>query len=741
MNPLNQEECENAIIRDPTNINVWLNYLCLKKNVMLRPIRKAIFERALHHLPKSYKLWKMYLLELISDFKKCKICDIKKNELETRMTFKRALKFQLKMPSIWLEFANFLQTLGYISKTRETFDLALKNLPVTQHDLIWKHYLDFIDKHPTVWKLGVYIYPRYLQFQPNDQERYISYLVHAGKNGLAIEQLKSALLKETSNSCFDNTACTLWHTFVDIIDNFPLEIKYNEIIPIVDYVLKISSEQFPNEHARFLCILAKYFTKQNDFYTAERIYERGVNTSTNIPDFTYIYDAFLNYFEETISVKMNIFDAKCNNERSEQTDTESSFYTLNVNSEYNINDIDLQLSKMESLLESRLLLCNSVLIRKNPHDCTEWIRRAEIFNELGKEDKVILTFQEAIKKIEFSKAYGDLVLIYIKLARMYEKKDDIIQAQKTFELALKIPFKIDELVKLVCSWAEMELRLGKFNESLDLVKSKLNGKLAESNQLWSLYIDLEELVGTLETVRAAYDHMIELKVVTPIHILNYAALLKENDYFNDMFKIFEKGISLFPWPHVEDIWLNYLDLFIKIYKDERLYQTRNLFDRALKNAPTNNSRTLYLLLANMEEEWGDPNKALKAISDLCDLSPNDKKFECYLFYIVKAEELSGIMLAREVYEKALRSLTDLFELYSLCLNYSAKELLLGEIDRSRAIFEYGSQFADPSIAPKYWSTWNDFEMEYGNAETLRKMLRTKRTISSQFNPNLKKKRI
>lgn len=40
--------------------------------------------------------------------------------------------------------------------------------------------------------------------------------------------------------------------------------------------------------------------------------------------------------------------------------------------------------------------------------------------------------------------------------------------------------------------------------------------------LWSFYIDLELNFGTFETSKLAYKKMMELKVITPYNLMNYA---------------------------------------------------------------------------------------------------------------------------------------------------------------------------------------------------------------------------
>ena len=68
----------------------------------------------------------------------------------------------------------------------------------------------------------------------------------------------------------------------------------------------------------------------------------------------------------------------------------------------------------------------------------------------------------------------------------------------------------------------------------------------------------------------------------------------------------------------------------------------------------------------------------------------------------------------------------------ICLQYAEMERVLGEIDRARAVLVFASALADPSRDRKFWSTWEDFEIQHGNEETFREMLRLKRSVGASF---------
>ncbi len=54
----------------------------------------------------------------------------------------------------------------------------------------------------------------------------------------------------------------------------------------------------------------------------------------------------------------------------------------------------------------------------------------------------------------------------------------------------------------------------------------MQGRLYRSLKLWSFYCDLEESLGTLESTRAVYDQILDLRIATPQIVLNYALFLE-----------------------------------------------------------------------------------------------------------------------------------------------------------------------------------------------------------------------
>ena len=101
----------------------------------------------------------------------------------------------------------------------------------------------------------------------------------------------------------------------------------------------------------------------------------------------------------------------------------------------------------------------------------------------------------------------------------------------------------------------------------------------------------------------------------------------------------------------------------------------------------------------------------------------------------------------------------------MCLRFADMECKLGEIDRARAIYSFCSQICDPRVGTvlslgrdrqrgwevvakltsshscypplqttgAFWQTWKDFEVRHGNEDTIREMLRIRRSVQATYN--------
>ncbi|KAF9626217.1 hypothetical protein IFM89_031344 [Coptis chinensis] len=69
----------------------------------------------------------------------------------------------------------------------------------------------------------------------------------------------------------------------------------------------------------------------------------------------------------------------------------------------------------------------------------------------------------------------------------------------------------------------------------------------------------------------------------------------------------------------------------------------------------------------------------------------------------------------------------------MCMKYAELEKSLGEIDQAQEIYNFSSQYADPRSDADFWTKWHDFEVQHGNEDTFREMLRMKHSVSASYN--------
>ncbi|GKA27051.1 pre-mRNA-splicing factor SYF1, partial [Tanacetum coccineum] len=257
-------------------------------------------------------------------------------------------------------------------------------------------------------------------------------------------------------------------------------------------------------------------------------------------------------------------------------------------------------------------------------------------------------------------------------------------------------------------------------------------KLHKSLRLWTFYVDLEESLGTLESTRAVYERILDLRIATPQIIINYAMLLEDHKYFEDAFKVYERGVKIFKYPHVKDIWVTYLSKFVKRYGKSKLERCRELFQDAVKMAPAEVLKPLYLQYAKLEEDFGLAKEAMAVYDNATKAVPASEQLSMYEIYFARAAEIYGVPETREIYEQAISSegLPEK-DAMKMCIKYAEFEKSLGEIDRVRKIYVYASTLADPRFDSDFWKKWHEFEVNYGNEDTFRGMLRTKRSVSAR----------
>lgn len=761
---------EEELLRNPFSLKLWWRYLIARSDSPFKK-RFIIYERALKALPGSYKLWHAYLRERLEIVRSLPITH---SQFETlNNTFERALVTMHKMPRVWIMYLQTLTQQKLVTRTRRTFDRALCALPVTQHDRIWEYYLFFVSQKGIPIETSLRVYRRYLQYDPNHIEDFIEFLINSSLWQESAERLASVLNDDKFYSIKGKTKHRLWLELCDLLTRHANEVSGLN----VDAIIRGGIRKFSDEVGRLWTSLAEYYIRRGLHEKARDVFEEGMSTVITVRDFSVIFDSYLQFEESMLAYKMEDMDMsdeedeenedgmKEKEDEDEDVDVRFKFdvdvdkkefvkeFKKNVLSGFWLNDkndIDLRLARFDYLMERRPELANSVLLRQNPHNVEQWHRRVKLFE--GNPTKQILTYTEAVRTVDPMKAVGRPHTLWVAFAKLYEEHNDLANARVIFDKAVQVNYKtVDNLASVWCEWAEIELKHENFKGALDLMrrataepsvevkrKVAVDGnqpvqmKLHKSLRLWTFYVDLEESLGSLESTREVYERILDLRIATPQIIINYAYFLEEHKYFEDAFKVYERGVKIFKYPHVKDIWVTYLSKFVKRYGRTKLERARELFENAVETAPADQVKPLYLQYAKLEEDYGLAKRAMKVYDQATKAVPNNEKLSMYEIYIARAAEIFGVPKTREIYEQAIESGLPDKDVKTMCLKYAELERSLGEIERARGVYVFASKFADPRSDPDFWNDWHEFEVQHGNEDTFREMLRIKRSVSASY---------
>jgi pre-mRNA-splicing factor SYF1 len=724
---------EQDILRNPDSTRPWLDYANFKRQYGTLLEQSFVLERACRALPRSYKLWKAYL-ELRNGHLKGKNPARNKAEFQkVNALYERALVLLNKMPKIWEMYLSFLCQQPLITFTRRTFDRALRALPITQHNRIWALYRPFASS--ASGETAVKIWRRYIQIHPEQVEDFIDLLVQEGKYTEAVQRYMEILNNPRFKSKEAKGPFQHWTEMLEVLIDHaksipnPLPLKSGTTMS-VETIIRSGLQRFPDQRGILWVGLARYYINLGAYERARDIFEEGVTTVMTVRDFSIVFDTYSEAEEALISIKL---EESAIRQQKNKTDSDADL------------DLDIRMMRFEQLMDRRPFLVNDVLLRQNPHHVNEWQKRVALWGDNNQ--MVVQTYADAIAAIGPKKAVGRLHELWTSYAKFYEAGGDLRNARVIMEKAVKVPFKsVSELAEMWTEWAEMELRNENFDQAVSIMATATKApkrsnvdyfdelltpqqRVHKSWKLWSFYVDLVESVSTLEETKKVYERIFELRIATPQTVVNYANLLEENGYFEESFKIYERGLDLFSYPVAFELWNLYLTKAVD--RKIGIERLRDLFEQSVEDCPPKFAKTLYLMYGALEEERGLARHAMRIYERATRAVADEDKASMFEFYITKSASNFGLTSTRQIYERAIAALPDK-EAASMCIKFAEMERRLGEIDRARAIYGHASQFCDPRVDAAFWKKWEQFEVQHGNEDTFKEMLRIKRSVQAQF---------
>lgn len=626
-------------------------------------------------------------------------------------------------------YLSFMLQQPFVTQTRRVFDRALRALPVTQHNRVWKLYKTFA--RSASGQTAVKIMGRYMQVHPENAEEYIELLVELGQYTDAVRRYMEILNDPRFQSREGKSHFHLWTEMVELLVSRARQIETGPQVGIdVDAILRSGIDRFADQRGKLWAGLATYWITKGSFEKARDVFEEGIITVMTVRDFTLIFDAYVEFEESIIG---SLMEGAAVRAEKDKVDEDADF------------DLDLRMMRFEQLMDRRPFLVNDVLLRQNPNNVIEWEKRIALWGD--NKEEIVQTYTSAIAAINPKKAHGKFSELWVNYAKFYENGGDLDTARIIFDKAVKVPFKsVSELAETWCEWAEMELRSDHFDRAAEVMGKATQApkrstvdyfddtlspqqRIHKSWKLWSFYVDLVESVASLEETKKVYERIFELRIATPQTVVNYANLLEEHKYFEDSFKVYERGLDLFSYPVAFELWNLYLTKAVD--RKIGIERLRDLFEQALDGCPPKFAKPIYLMYGNLEEERGLARHAMRIYERATRAVSDEDRFEMFEFYITKSASNFGLTSTRPIYERAIAALPDQ-EAKEMCLKFAEMERRLGEIDRARAIYGHASQFCDPRTNAPFWQKWEAFEVQHGNEDTFKEMLRIKRSVQAQY---------
>ncbi|KJP88707.1 hypothetical protein AK88_01588 [Plasmodium fragile] len=741
-----------------------------------------IYETILKYFPFSFKLWYHYLkdrIELLSGV----YYDEKEEYEEVNRVFEQCILYMYHFKAFYLLYIQFLYLQRKVQKIRLTFNLALQNVTLNQHEDLWEYQLKYNKKIKS--KLINYEYiKRYVTIYPEN----IVYLFN--------HYVKYKMCKHALNTFFYIISC-------DEEENLELGDKsiydlYKELFDLIssrkvlDNDVVVTLRKNFNTFKRYenvtsiYTLLANSFVYEGRWNKAMDAYEEGILECYTVNDFSVLFEGYIETMKILIELKMRGGDG--HEVRSDSEEDSDGGMRGRLPSGEDDSMVDLYMDKINYLLDKRKAFIADIKLKNNQKNVYVWLGKVDAVETA--EEKVEL-YNRCLKHFQDGDYSGRLSDVYISYAYFHYNRNEYDKAVNVFNRAVRDDnFKtLNEISSVYCSWIEVELLEGNFKKALRIARlvidlsndvggggsgSRRRGRMmnftgegiyeeSESlsgrnilmirddhvgnlNQNFSLLnniklaclvLDLEINYGTIETCINLFDLLYHKKIITVRMVLSFANYLYENKYFYECFKTYEKAISIFHYPYLYPVYVHYINKYVERYKDKNISYVRELYKQAIYGVdektfiPKEFAKIIFLMYASFEENYGFLKRSLSIYKEAVPFLPEPDKIKFYKLFISKVSKSYGVHKAREAFEEAIQTLKD-DDAREICLLYIDMEYKLNEYQRVRALYIYTAQFTNPSVHVSFYQDWREFEALHGNEHTFRDMIRIKRSVLSLF---------
>lgn len=152
--------CKDFVFVFYFSYKLWYNYLKLRR----RQVKgRCLNDPAIEDVINAHERALVFMHKVIVDSKEKQKQNLIQHNSE--ILYISPVCF-IQMPRIWIDYCQFLVDYSRITKTRRTFDRALRALPITQHHRIWPRYLKFVRLYDLP-ETAIRVYRRHLKVEMN----------------------------------------------------------------------------------------------------------------------------------------------------------------------------------------------------------------------------------------------------------------------------------------------------------------------------------------------------------------------------------------------------------------------------------------------------------------------------------------------------------------------------------------------------------------------------------------------
>lgn len=235
---------------------------------------------------------------------------------------------------------------------------------------------------------------------------------------------------------------------------------------------------------------------------------------------------------------------------------------------------------------------------------------------------------------------------------------------------------------------------------------------------WMKYAQWEESQHEFKRARSVYERAIDIDYKNTTIWLKYAEMEMRHKFINHARNVWDRAVSLLP--RVSQFWYKYAFLEEMV---GNLTGARRIFERWMEWQPDDQAWYSYIKL---ELRAGEIERARQLYERYVACHPAERSYLKYAKW--EERQQHQLVLARQVYERALEELRDDEKTEQIYVAFAQFEERCREYDRARAIYKYALDKLSKEEAPQLYNAFITFEKQHGDRNRIEDVVIAKRRV-------------